>query len=68
MDDKKIQKALDILLQQQATTHAEGLETKEQQKEHEKRINRLERTPLISTTQQSNMASTLLNKAKKSLR
>lgn len=46
MDDKKTQKALDILLQQQATTHAEGLETKEQQKEHEKRINRLERATI----------------------
>lgn len=46
MDDKKIQKALDILLQQQATTHDAGEETKEKQKEHEKRINRLERATI----------------------
>ncbi len=43
VDDKKFQKALNILLQQQATTHATGEMTKEQQKEHEKRISRLER-------------------------
>jgi len=46
MDDKKIQKALDILLQQQATTYAAGEETKEQQKEHEKRISVLERATI----------------------
>ena len=55
MDDKKFQKALDILLQQQATTHAEGEMTQEQQKEHEKRINRLERATVnlyITTVEQ----------------
>lgn len=46
MDDKKFQNAIDILLQQMATTHAEGQETKEKQTEHEKRINRLERATI----------------------
>lgn len=43
MDDKKFQKAIDILLKQQAATHAEGEMTKEEQKDHAKRINVLER-------------------------
>ena len=46
MDDKKIQKALDIMLQQQAITHSEGQETKEKQKEHEKRIHTIERAAI----------------------
>ncbi len=46
MDDKKFQNAIDILLQQMATTHAEGQETKEKQKEHDKRINGLERAAI----------------------
>ena len=46
MDDKKFQKAIDIMLQQMATTHATGEETKEKQKEHEKRINGLERAAI----------------------
>lgn len=46
MDDKKFQKAIDILLQQMATTHAAGEETKEKQKEREKRINGLERAAI----------------------
>ena len=46
MDDKKFQKAIDILLQQQATTHADLEETKEQQAEFNKRVGVLERVSL----------------------
>ena len=46
MDDKKFQKAIDILLQQQASTYAEIQETKESQKEHSKRVGVLERVSL----------------------
>ena len=44
MDDKKFQKALDILLKQQAATHAGGEMTREEQKDHAKRINVVERS------------------------
>ncbi len=43
MDDKKFQKAIDILLKQQAATHAGGEMTREEQKDHAKRINVVER-------------------------
>ena len=43
MDEKKFQKAIDILLKQQAVTHAGGEMTKEEQKDHAKRINVVER-------------------------
>ena len=61
MDDKKFQKAIDIMLQQMATTHATGEETKEKQKEHEKRINGLERAAInlynISVEQGKNITN-----------
>ena|SRR6266404_4050448 len=43
MDEKKFQKAIDILLKQQAATHAGGELTREEQKDHAKRINVVER-------------------------
>ncbi len=43
MDEKKFQKAIDALLQQMATTHAGGEMTREEQKDHAKRINVVER-------------------------
>lgn len=43
MEDKKFQRAIDILLKQQAATHAGGEMTKEEQKEQAKRISVLER-------------------------
>src|SRR5437899_2029459 len=43
MDEKKFQKAIDILLKQQAATHAGAEMTKEEQKEHAKRLNVVER-------------------------
>jgi uncharacterized coiled-coil protein SlyX len=43
MDDEKFQKAIDILLKQQAATHAGAEMTKEEQKDHAKRINVVER-------------------------
>lgn len=46
MDEEKFQRAIDILLRQQATTHAEGELTKEEQKDHAKRISVLERTAI----------------------
>src|SRR5437868_3682643 len=43
MDEKKFQKAIDILLKQQAATHAGGEMTREEQKDHAKRIDVVER-------------------------
>ncbi len=55
MDDKKFQKAIDILLKQAATTHADGEMTREEQKDHAKRISVLERAVInlyITSVQQ----------------
>ena len=43
MDEEKFQRAIDILLKQQAATHAGGEMTKEEQKDQAKRINVVER-------------------------
>lgn len=43
MDEKQFQKQIDILLKQQAATHAGGEMTREEQKDHAKRINVVER-------------------------
>jgi len=43
MDEKKFQKAIDILLKQQAANHAGGEMTKEELKDQAKQINVLER-------------------------
>lgn len=42
MDEKKFQKAIDALLQQMAATNAGGETTREEQKDHAKRINVVE--------------------------